>query len=360
LVLWLVRLFTKKKEKNGPAGPWPGITLIIPAYNEAAVLEEKIKNTLQLRYAGTLQIIVITDGSDDGSHLIAGSFEKLTVLHQPQRRGKPAAINRAMAHAQHQLTVLTDANTFLNNDALVSISAYFNNPAVGAVCGEKRIARNKGEVYGEMVYWRYESLLKKWSSSGGMVMGAAGELFAFRKSLFQTIPEQMILDDFWLSVIILQQHKKMLYAPDAVATEPPSASLREEYRRRTRIAAGAWQWTKEAFSWRRFAKRPGLLFHFFSHRFCRWFITPVCLLLLLITSAYLTLQQAGWFYEWAFYGHLAAYLLALTGMLLTRGNRTPRLLHIPFYFVFIHICLIVGYWRYISGRQSVLWQKAKR
>jgi len=162
----------------------PPVTLVIPAYNEAPVLAAKLANCRQLDYpADKLTLLFVTDGSTDGTEAILAREPDVTVLHDPVRRGKPAAMNRAMRHVQTPVTIFSDANTQLNRAAVRRLAAYFADPSVGCVAGEKRVVdADAGSGAGESLYWRYESTVKRWESREGNVLGAAGELSATRTS----------------------------------------------------------------------------------------------------------------------------------------------------------------------------------
>lgn len=298
-----------------------------------------------------LQVIVITDGSTDNSEQIARAYTGVLCLHEPERKGKAAAINRAAPYAQHEIMVFTDANTLINAGALSQIHKHFNDAAIGAVCGEKRVEGRNAES----VYWAYESILKKLESRTGSVVGAAGELLAMRKELFQPIPEAAILDDFYLSVQVIQKGFRLYYEPAATATELPPQNRNDDFARRTRIAAGVWQWMKHYFSFGTMLRSPFFCWQFFSHRLCRWFIAPVCLLLLLFSSTWLALTTGSIAYQFMAIAGFLFCVLALLGV-----RYRPGIFSLPFYFVFVHICLLWGYAGYLRGRHSVLWKKLAR
>lgn len=353
-VLWLLK---RKQKPQRSTGSFSGCSIIIPAYNEAPVLRQKIENTLSLQHTLPVQVIVITDGSADESETIAASFPGITTLHQPERRGKAAAINRAVTMAKHDILVFTDANTFLNKTSLeVIMTALLQNDA-GAVCGEKRIQPLPQKKYAESVYWKYESILKKLESATGSVVGAAGELFAVKKECFEPIPENIILDDFWLSMRIRQKGFRILYEPNATATEQPPQNLNDDFTRRTRIAAGVWQWMKEYASFREMKKQPFFFWQFLSHRFCRWFVAPVCFLLLPVANIFIITQNHHLFFRVTLALQALFLLFAVIGAIPFMRQRFG-VFGFPFYFIFAHICLLSGYLS--QGKHTVLWKKVAR
>ncbi len=234
-------------QKNKPkcTHETPPVTIIISAYNEADMLEKKIRNTLAIDYpADKLKVVIVTDGSADGSENIVKRFPEIILMHQAERRGKYAAIKRAMQTVSTPFVVFSDANTMLNPECLKKIMPHYQDENIGGVAGEKKILQNRAEsVVGEAegLYWQYESFLKKMDASFFSIVGAAGELFSIRTHLFSPIDDHVILDDFIISMQVCLQGYRFAYEPDAFATETASDSLIEESKRKIRIAAGAYQ-----------------------------------------------------------------------------------------------------------------------
>jgi poly-beta-1,6-N-acetyl-D-glucosamine synthase len=352
-----------RKEKSGFSnGNEPAVSIIIAAYNEEKVIASKLQNTLALDYpSDKLQIIAATHGSTDATATIAASFDAVLVLHEDERRGKAAAINKAVQKAIHPIVVLTDANTLLSAQTIKLLIAPFADEQTGAVAGEKKVVNADGTaVSGEGLYWQYESWLKQQETKFYTVVGAAGELFALRKELFVPVPEQAITDDFFLSININLKHRKVQYAANAVSTETASTSLADEWKRKVRIAAGGVQ----SLSLLRNALNPFLYpllaFQFFSHRVLRWVFCAPALLFLLLSNILLFINGAGEVFGWLLLLQLLFYLFGFIGWQLARNNRSFFLFNIPFYIVFMHVAMLAGIVRYANGQQSVLWEKAER
>ena len=223
----------------------PFCTLVVAAYNEETLIEEKIINCLKLKYpAGKYKILFITDGSTDKTPDIIGRYPQVQLLHQAGRTGKIAAVHRAMDHVTTEIAVFTDANTFLNTDALINICRHYEDQTVGAIAGEKRVQIDENadaSAAGEGFYWKYESALKKWDSELYSVVGAAGELFSVRRSLYEDVPADTVLDDFMISMLIAAKGYRIVYEPEAYALETASENVTEELKRKIRIAAGGIQ-----------------------------------------------------------------------------------------------------------------------
>lgn len=332
----------------------PRVALVIAAWQEEAVIAAKLEDCLALDYpAHLLRIVVVADGSTDRTVERAREFSGVEVLFQPARRGKLAAMARAVAAIDEPIVVATDANTLLEPQSLRRLVAHFADPRVGAVSGEKRvIARaDGGGVVGEGAYWRYESFIKRAESACGSVVGAAGELYAFRRALWSTPPTDTILDDFVVSMQIVAAGYRNVYEPGAVATETASVTAADEAERRTRIAAGGWQ---------AMARHPGWLhprlgfsaFAYLSHRVLRWTLAPVLLFALPLLALAATAHGSA-------FGALVllgCFLLFFLAWLPVRSRATTVAHHA----VLAHAAALRGAWRWARKGQPVTWARVAR
>ncbi|MEN7551626.1 glycosyltransferase family 2 protein [Rapidithrix thailandica] len=357
----LKRLFGKKTPPV-EASFEPEVTLVIAAYNEEAFIEEKIRNSLALDYPeNKLKIAIIADGSSDRTPELVKKYEQVQLLYQPERRGKTAALNRAMHWVDTPVVVFNDANTYLNNQAIRNIVRHFANPEVGGVAGEKKIMLSESEKAagaGEGMYWKYESFLKKMDSELYSVVGAAGELFAIRSELYEEVEEDTILDDFIISLRTCAKGYTVKYEPEAYAQEDPSDSIKEEQKRKVRISAGGFQSIVRLAGLLNIFKTPLLSFQYISHRVLRWTLSPLSLLLVLVTN--LLLLNQHWIYLVTLAGQLAFHSTASIGWVLANRNIKINALYIPYYFLFMNISVYQGFFRYLKGQQSAVWEKANR
>ena len=361
-------LLTWIKEKRKIAAPGEGtllpVTLVIAAYNEKICIEEKIRNCLELDYPeNALKIIIISDGSSDGTAGIVGRYSRILHLHENKREGKVAAIDRAIKFVETPVVIFTDANTFLNPGAVKNIVRHYNDPKTGGVAGEKRVRREGDQDLsgaGEGLYWKYESLLKKIDADCYSVVGAAGELFSVRTALYVNPGTDVILDDFLISLDICRKGYRVAYEPDAYAVEGPSASMKEEQKRKVRISAGAFQAMLRMADLMNLFRYPKLGFLYLSHRVFRWTICPLLLPLILALNSWLVWKNAGTIYTVLLTGQLLFYGLAGLGALLALRKIVFKPAHLAYYFLFINISLYLGFVRFLKGNQSVLWEKAKR
>lgn len=357
------KLFALSAPQYNPAAfAWPSVSLVIAALNEEAVIERKIINTLELDYPPEkLNVIIITDGSSDKTPQIVNEYQRINLLHQPERKGKTAAINRAIRFVEQEITVFSDANTLLNRDCLKEMAKHYTDPRVGGVAGEKKVVAHAGAKAAtamEGLYWKYESLLKKLDAGFYSVVGAAGELFSIRTSLYEPLKEGTIIEDFVLSLRICIKGYIIKYEPDAYAIETASVSMRQEQERKVRICAGAFQamgMVRELFNVFRY---PSLSFQFISHRILRWTLCPVCLVLLFVSNLFLFSSHL--FFVYTGISQLVFYGLAVTGWVLAKYNVSITMLYVPYYFLFMNIAVFQGFNRFVRKKQSVLWEKTFR
>ena len=342
----------------------PEVTLVVAAYNEADCIESKLRNSLDLDYpAGKLRWIFITDGSTDATADIIRRYTGVLLLHQTERKGKVAAINRAMKYVETPYVIFSDANSLINRTAVRDILKHYADPLVAAVAGEKKIVsdrRDDAVASGESIYWKYESLLKKLDSELYSVVGAAGELFSVKTSQFHPLAEDIIIEDFVQSLKICMDGYLVRYEPKAYATETASVSIREEQKRKVRIAAGAFQAMiilKKLFNVYRY---PLLSFQFISHRILRWTLCPLCLLICFFTNALLVFNGQTGFYEIFLLAQIVFYACALAGWLFAHRNMRIKAFYIPYYFFFMNLSMFLGFFRFVSGKQPVLWDKSSR
>lgn len=342
----------------------PDVTLMICAYNEADVIEEKMQNIRALNYPqDKICVMWVTDGSNDNSNELLQAYPEVKLVYSPERKGKAAAMQHGLQENKAEYVIFTDANTMLNADAIREIVRQFMKKNVSCVSGEKRVAaRHAGQATaeGEGVYWKYESMLKRWDSELYSAMGAAGELFAVRMSHYLPAPSNALLDDFMMSMLILKDGHRIAYTNEAYATEYGSASTAEESKRKRRIAAGGLQsiwWLRSLMN--PFAY-PKVAFQYVSHRVLRWSITPLALFALFPLNLLLLFASGSLIYQLLFLLQLFFYLSALTGHILKVSGRRNKLLYIPCYFLFMNLNVFLGIGYLMSHKDSGTWEKARR
>ena len=343
----------------------PTVCLLVASFNEAAWIEKKICNSLRLDYPeDKLRLCWVNDGSDDESVTLLKKYPQIMHLHKSKREGKMAAINLAMPNVDAEIVIISDANSMLTPRSVREVVACFRDPKVGCVAGEKKLyVSQKAAGVGEGFYWRYESWLKNCEGRVGVCMGASGELLAVRRELFPVVADDTITEDFAVSIGIALEGYKIGYASRALAQEAASAAVKEEFKRKTRIAAGHLQYLlRTPQLWNPF-RHPMLFWQYVSHKFLRSFVAPFFLPALLPLNAVLLMSSnrfpmsvyiAMLCCQFLFYG------VVFVGKWYEDRHLSMRFLHIPYYFVAMNLACVVGCYGYLTGRQTVLWEKAVR
>ena len=242
----------------------------------------------------------------------------------------------------------------------------FQNPAIGCVAGEKRINRDSKEnaaSSGEGAYWRYESWIKRNDAAAGSAIGAAGELFAMRRSLYQPVSDNTLLDDFEMSLRIALTGYKIGYSPSACAIERPSANIGEEMKRKVRIATGSIQTMLRLGGLFNFFRHPMLTFQYVSHKVLRWIAVPLAMVLIIPLNIYLCVLNGFAFSNLLTLILLAQaifYFFAFLGFALQNRKLNASWIYFPYYFYLANKAMWMGLWRYCRNSQSVNWERAKR
>ena len=341
-----------------------GTTCLLFSINEEDVVAEKMANTLAIDYPrDKFRIMWVTDGSTDNTNELLKAYPEVDIVFSPERRGKSAALKHGLQEIKTRYVAFTDANTMINPGAMREIARLFSDPTIGCVSGEKRVAaRKEGQMAaeGEGLYWRYESTLKKWDFELYSAMGAAGELYAIDPTLVREVPDSALLDDFMMSMYIVEDGKRIAYTPNAYAQEYGSANIFEESKRKRRIAAGGLQsiwWLRSLLNP---FSHPLVTFQYVSHRVLRWSITPICMIILLIVNALLSVFRAGYFFDIVLALQILFYLAAFLGWFLSRHGIKNKLLYTAYYFVFMNINVFRGMVYLSTHNNSGAWEKAKR
>lgn len=342
----------------------PHVTFLVCAYNEQDVVDMKMKNTLELDYPKEkLHVMWVTDGSTDETNTYLQAYDCVEIVFSPERKGKTAALNHGISQVKTDIIIMTDANTLVNKEALREIVRCFQDPQVGCVAGEKRVmAHHEGQTAaeGEGLYWRYESTLKRLDSELYSTMGAAGELNAIRTKLYTPMPENALLDDFVMSMHMVEAGYRIAYTPNAYAMEYGSADLHEESKRKRRIAAGGLQ----SVWWLRRMMLPyphfTVAFQFVSHRVLRWTITPIALLALIPLNVILLFINAGFIYTLLWVLQLLFYGAAFGGYWMEQHNKKNKWLYVPYYFLFMNFNVFRGMHYLRTHQGGGTWEKARR
>lgn len=326
---------------------WPDIAVVIPAFRESRVIDDKVANIYGNGYPGVLEVIVV---ADDESTASAARKTDASVISQPVRLGKAQALNAGIEAARADIAVFTDANNALEPGALEALVRWFADPTIGAVAGEKRVEGSSGEG----VYWRFESWLKRRETRTGTTIGVVGELGAVRRSVYRELPVDVVIDDLWIALDVIESGYRIVYEPRAVTRERESATLRVEWERRTRIISGVLG----LFVARWHLLVPGsspVTAQLWGHRLVRSALGPPAHLSLVILA--LTNLGSSRVARIFVAAHTVA-ALALFGS--WRGAPVPRLLDILAKALFLQLVALGGVARFVRGDAIAKWPKMDR
>jgi cellulose synthase/poly-beta-1,6-N-acetylglucosamine synthase-like glycosyltransferase len=361
LVIWcLARCFGQHRTRPAArANDLPFVSLLIAAHNEEAVIEDRVRNALELDYpSDKLEIVVASDGSDDATAEIVQRYEDqgVRLLEYTQRRGKAMALNSTFPKLQGDIVALSDANTNTDPQALRKLVCWFEDPEVGAVCGKLVLTDVVTGRNVDSLYWKYETFLKRCESRLGALLGSNGAIYAIRHKLFAPIPSDTILDDF---VIPLQAKVRtdcaIVYDTEAVAYEETAPDVRSEFRRRTRIGAGGFQ--SIGLLWKLLDPRRGwVAFTFFAHKILRW-CCPFFMVAMLLSNLVLCDQP---FYQAMMFAQLGFYTLSVVMSFVPPQFRALKPLRLTTMFTSMNAALLFGFWRWMRGSQKVAWQRTVR
>jgi biofilm PGA synthesis N-glycosyltransferase PgaC len=337
----------------------PSVTVLIPAHNEERWIARKIENTLALEYpSGRLQVLVASDGCTDNTLEIAGRYAErgVEVNHRGERRGKTATLNRVVPEARGDIILLTDCNALLPPETVQLLVRHFQDPSVGCVTGE-RVCLHTGSSAseGEGFYWRYEAWIKNSESKLGSCLGSHGQVMAVRKALFPHIP--VIGDDFYVPMrILISTGAQVRFEPLAKASIPAAANLGLELERKVRSHVSLLRdlpYLREGLN----PLRSRIWWRFLSHHVLRLFV-PYALLMALLSSAFL--WRAAALYGVITIGQCVFYGAAAAGYVFARWGLRPRIVYIPFYFVFANLGVFLAWVRWARGKHQYAWQRTER
>jgi cellulose synthase/poly-beta-1,6-N-acetylglucosamine synthase-like glycosyltransferase len=368
LLFFLIKLkrILKGKKTTVNKDYEPEVTLFVAAYNEKDYVDKKVKNSFELSYPQEkIKQVWVTDGSNDGTPDLLKKYKNkgVNVYHKDERGGKIGAMNRGMKYVKTPIVIFSDGNTMLGKDSVRRIVNLFSDNKVGCVSGEKRIYDKSGAAATEGIYWKYESILKKWDAELYSVVGAAGELFAIKTELFQEVEKDTLLDDFIISLRIAMKGYTIQYDPEAYAIEAPSANVKEELKRKIRIAAGGIQSIVRLKPLLNIFKYGILSFQYISHRVLRWTLAPFSLPFIFLLNLWLAFYSGFCnlnIYTVLFYAQSIFYLMALLGWYLENKNIKIKILYVPYYFLVMNYAVWMGVKRYFKKEQTVNWERAKR
>jgi cellulose synthase/poly-beta-1,6-N-acetylglucosamine synthase-like glycosyltransferase len=335
----------------------PPVTILIPAYNEVDCIGATIQNKLGQGYpCDRLEIIVISDGSTDGTDEVVKSFadQGVTLLRREGREGKAAALNEAVRLAHGEIVVFSDANTLFGPDALHRMAENFADPEVGYVTGSLGFTTDDTNLSGAGVsaYMRYENFVRRIETMAGSIIGVNGGVDAIRRELYTDIPRHLITD-FVLPLTVMAGGHRVVFDPLVTAFEAPNTEISSEFRMRVRVALRALQGLAYMRRLLNPLRHPLSSFCLVSHKVLRY-LGFVFMLGAIVSNV--VLAQTDGFYQTLLALQLAAYGLALVGLARRLPGWLAKVSVVPSYLVLSNTAFAVAAFRFLRGDTMAVWR----
>jgi cellulose synthase/poly-beta-1,6-N-acetylglucosamine synthase-like glycosyltransferase len=364
LSIWIIWLFRKKNYISDP-NYRPLVSVLISVFNEEKVIEKTIRTLFASDYpSDKIEVIVGSDNSSDSSNNILmalnSEFPQLKAFLFNERRGKARVLNDLVKQASGEILVFCDANTIYMKDSLKNLLCEYKDERVGGISGKLVLQEYEESINSgtkEKTYWDLETLLKEKEGELGKLIGANGGIYSIRKELFTDIPiEHPVMDDFYLSMKILEKKKDFLYKSKAIAEELTAPDIKAEFRRKIRnnsINLSTVRAIKKIL-----LPSYGLAsYGLWSHKIIRWY-SPVILLLIFASNFFLIYEDE--LYKNALFLQIIIYLLSLVGYVLQKIKIRIVPFQVLFYFVMTNVAMLIGIIKFITGRQTAFWQSTPR
>ena len=354
ILAYLLSLFYKKPIHGKYM--YPEVSILVAAHNEEVNIKKKIVSLLALDYPEErLEILIGSDGSTDRTNEIVSKFinGKIRLYVQNQRQGKPAMLNMLVKETKGEILVFTDARQRLDKDSLKELVKNFGDARVGSVSSALFYENENQDIKtgtGVGLYWKYEKFIRHSESRKGSMLGATGALYAIRKELFSFLPQDLLLDDVYIPMKIVEKGFRAVFEPKAIVYDIVFENPQDEFVRRTRTLAGNFQ----LFYYLRHLFNPlkgKISWQFFSHKFLRLTV-PFMLGLFFISN--LALTNNG-IYKIIFWLQCLFYLLAALGLIF---KQKTKILDVPYMFCLMNTAALAGFFQFITRSHNVLWQKA--
>ena len=337
----------------------PNVDVIVSAYNEEGVIQRKLESTFLSNYPkGKYSLIIGSDKSDDRTNQIIEEYskneERVHFYSYETRRGKPSVVNDLVKESKAEILILTDADTFFYPDSITELIMPFSDPKVGGVQANiiSLLDEDSEVLDQELMYNKIEFDTKNGESIKGAVIGAHGACYAIRRELYEQVPENFSVDDFFIFMSILSKGFKTVFAPKAIAEMKVSGNAEIQFNRKVRMGAGNF---RNLLHFRRLLKPSNgfLAYAFFSHKAIRW-IGPFLLILLMWTNVKLANESTLW--TIVLQCQILIYALAIFDYIFLKGKIKINILRSIRHFVFMNLAFLVGFVKFIFNKDRGTWQ----
>jgi len=370
--LYILKLLRNKSKRQIDADFEPRITVVVPTYNDAETINNKLLNLIEQSYpTGLMEILLIDSNSRDETVHIAKKFVSnhpevnMRIIVENERKGKSEAINKALSaiDSQSQIVIMTDANAFLERSALRKTVARFSSPKIGAVVGRQTIPSidQSKEALSETTYLSFYQKMREGESIIDSTPIFDGELSAYRTSVIKNkkIRENLNADDSQLAVIVRREGYKAVIEPEAIFYEPLPAnesSQRMQKVRRGQGLARLFWYNKNMIFEPSYGKFGFIILpvNFFMHILSPFLLSSIIFLAAISILCYIF--QGGQSIRL-----LICLSVALIAWFIERIIPTSiKISSIASTFVRYQLILLEGMIRYVTGNSLHKWQKVPR
>ena len=363
LTLWVLARFSRRAAMQWQRGghrDLPSVTVIVAAYNEAATIQGRLEDLSRQNYPRErLEGLVCSDGSTESTAVLPWAYKaaRVRVLDFPRRRGRGAVHNEGVKEATGEIVVFTDADTRFRPDTLRELMAPFENPRVGCAVGHLIFRGGGSGVAGaEGAYWRYELKIRALESNLGMLATGTGACMAVRRSLFR--PLQGVADvDCVIPLDCIGKGYEVVYVPQAIAYDLPSASPRAEFRSRRRMTSRDLKATLASLGPRQWVRHPRVTWGLLSHKVLRW-LSPFLLMLALASTSALAFSSGV--FALLLVVQVVGYLLALVGGMAAWAGRSVPVASLSFSFLLSNVAIGVGVVQALLGKAPLIYERVQR
>jgi cellulose synthase/poly-beta-1,6-N-acetylglucosamine synthase-like glycosyltransferase len=335
----------------------PSVTVLIPAYNEAACIAHTVENKLLQNYpSDRLQIVVVSDASDDGTDDIVRRYEQrgVELLRREVRQGKAAALNEAVRQARGEIIIFSDANAEFAPDAVRRLVENFADAEIGYVTGSLSLRFGNANAAGEgnSAYLTYENWLRSAESNAGSVIGVNGGVDAIRRELYEDVPNDQITD-FVLPLRVILTGRRVIYDERVRSYEDANEEMGSEFRMRVRVALRALRGLSYMRAVLNPLRCPLAAFSIWSHKILRY-ETFLFLITALIANVVLAIDRP--FYRGLLLLQILVYGVACIGLSSHRPQKLSRVIGILSYFVASNAAFAIATLRFLRGDKLATWR----
>lgn len=365
IILNIINLFFNEKQIEYNLSDVSNVSIIISAFNEENIIEKKLNNILDIKYPNdNIQVLVGCDGCTDNTvnkineFIVSNKLQNVFLYNFKERRGKISVINDLVKLSSNDILILSDANSMMNTNSLIEITKHFQEYDVGIVAGAKKISigQTSDTSNEEGLYWKLENYLKIKESNIYSTILADGSIYAIRKDLYPFPNSNIVTDDLFISLSVLENKKKIIYNPNAFIFEDSEEDCKSEYKRKKRIASGCFQLIGRIIK-NVFTKFNFLIsFMFISHKVLRWF--GFLWLILILISNVLLINNI--IYKITLILQVAVYFIILLGYLMENKHYKVKYIGFVYYFMITIFAQFHGLILCITHKQTVLWDKNNR